>query len=93
LRRPHRRRRQERERGRREALRRAIEVTDPAERERYGVALEAHIGWRPSGDFHLFGLDITEVGFFAVVGDGHDVRTWVPPATPGLATPGSATGS
>ncbi|HEX3841036.1 MAG TPA: pyridoxamine 5'-phosphate oxidase family protein [Acidimicrobiales bacterium] len=61
---------------------RAVEVADPAERERYGVALEAPIGWRPSGDFHLFGVDITEVGYLAVVGDGHDVRTWVPTAGP-----------
>jgi hypothetical protein len=61
---------------------RAVDVADPAERERYAVALEAQIGWRPSGDFHLFRVDITEVGYFAVVGDGHDVRTWVPPAAP-----------
>jgi hypothetical protein len=62
---------------------RAMEVADPAEREGYGVALEAQIGWRPGGDFHLFGVEITEVGYFAVVGDGHDVRTWVPPAGSG----------
>lgn len=57
---------------------RAVEVSDRAERERYGVALEAHIGWRPPGDFHLFGVDITEVGYFKVAGDDHDVRTWIP---------------
>ncbi|HWD51688.1 MAG TPA: pyridoxamine 5'-phosphate oxidase family protein [Acidimicrobiales bacterium] len=58
---------------------RARDVTDAAERGRYGVALEAHIGWRPSGDdYHLFAVDITQVGYVAVVGEGHDVRTWVP---------------
>jgi hypothetical protein len=61
---------------------RAFEVSDSAERERYGQALEAHIGWRPSGDFHLFGVDINEVGYFAVVGEDHDVRTWAPAPSP-----------
>jgi len=54
---------------------RCLEVTDPGERERYPVSLEEAIGWRPEGDFHLFALDITEVGSFAVVDGGHDVRT------------------
>ena len=57
---------------------RVRDVHDPDERERYGVALEAAIGWRPDGDFHLFAVDITEVGYFAVVDGGHDVRTWRP---------------
>ena len=57
---------------------RAVEVTDPDERERYGVALDALIGWRPDGPFHLFTLDLTEVGYFASVDGAHDVRTWRP---------------
>ena len=57
---------------------RVRDVVDPDERERYGVALEAAIGWRPDGDFHLFAVDVTEVGFFRVVDGGHDVRTWRP---------------
>jgi Pyridoxamine 5'-phosphate oxidase len=57
---------------------RAVEVSDGTERERYCTALEARIGWRPDGDFHLFCVDITEVGFFAAVGDGHESRTWRP---------------
>ena len=57
---------------------RAVEVTDDTERERYGTGLEARIGWRPGGELHLFCVDITEVGFFAVVGDGHESRTWRP---------------
>ena len=49
------------------------------------MALEAHIGWRPGdGEYHLFAIDITEVGYFAVVGEDHDVRTWVPTRDSGL---------
>jgi hypothetical protein len=63
---------------------RARDITDATERERYCVELEAHIGWRPSGeDYHLFGIDITEVGYFAVVGEDHDVRTWIPTGAAG----------
>jgi hypothetical protein len=57
---------------------RVRDVVDPVERERYGVALEGAIGWRPDGDFHLFAVDVTEVGFFRVVDGGHDARTWRP---------------
>ena len=57
---------------------RARDVVDPAERDRYGAALQAAIGWRPEGDFHLFALDVTEVGYFKVTDGGHDVRTWRP---------------
>ncbi|HEY4928830.1 MAG TPA: pyridoxamine 5'-phosphate oxidase family protein [Acidimicrobiales bacterium] len=57
---------------------RVRDVVDPDVRERYGVALEAAIGWRPDGDFHLFAVDVVEVGFFRVVDGGHDVRTWHP---------------
>jgi hypothetical protein len=57
---------------------RAVEVDDPGERRRYGDALFARIGWRPSGDFHLFVVDVEEVGFFRV--DKEDAggvhRTW-----------------
>ena len=55
---------------------RALDVADPAERERYCTALEAAVGWRPDGEFHLFAVDLTEVGYFAVVNGSHDVRTW-----------------
>ena len=57
---------------------RVRDVIDADERERYGLALMAAIGWRPDGDFHLFAVDVTEVGYFAVVDGGHDVRTWRP---------------
>jgi hypothetical protein len=59
---------------------RAVDVADADERERYGRALEARIGWRPAGDYHLFAVDITEVGYFVVAGEGHNARTWAAPA-------------
>jgi hypothetical protein len=55
---------------------RVVDIVDPDERERYAVALYARIAWRPDGDFHLFAVDINEVGYFRVVGDGHEVRHW-----------------
>jgi len=58
---------------------RAVAVEDAEEREQYCTALEAHIGWRPDGDFHLFAVEVTEVGYFAVVGEGHQTRTWRAP--------------
>ena len=57
---------------------RAVDVVDPGERARYGAALEETIGWQPEGDFHLFAVDITEVGWFRVVDGGHDTRVWRP---------------
>jgi hypothetical protein len=57
---------------------RAVEITDDAERDRYGAALLAKIGWRPEGDFHLFALDIDEVGYFRVEGTVHRVWHWRP---------------
>lgn len=56
----------------------ARDIADPGERAHYAAALEAAIGWRPEGEFHLFALDLTEVGYFAAVDSGHDVRTWRP---------------
>ena len=57
---------------------RARDVADSDGRERYGAALEQAVGWRPEAEFHLFTVDVTEVGYFAVVDGGHDVRTWRP---------------
>jgi hypothetical protein len=56
----------------------AREITAAAERDRYGEALLAKIGWRPPGDFHLFAIDIDEVGYFRVEGDRHRVWHWRP---------------
>jgi hypothetical protein len=58
---------------------RALDIADADERGRYCRALEARIGWRPDGDFHLFAVDITEVGYFVVAGEGHETRTWTAP--------------
>jgi hypothetical protein len=57
---------------------RAIEIFDPDERHRYGTALHAKIGWRPAGDFHLFAVDIDEVGYIRVDGAVHRVWHWRP---------------
>ncbi len=57
---------------------RALAVEAPDQKERYCVALEARIGWRPEGYFHLFAVDITEVGYFVVADGGHRTRTWRP---------------
>jgi hypothetical protein len=57
---------------------RGIEISDPDERDRYGTALSAKIGWRPTGDFHLFAVDIEEVGYFRVEGSVHRVWHWRP---------------
>jgi hypothetical protein len=62
---------------------RAIERADPEERSRYGAALFDRIGWRPPGDFHLFSVDIEEVGYFRVEGTGHRVGHWCPGQTLG----------
>jgi pyridoxamine 5'-phosphate oxidase-like protein len=57
---------------------RTAEVSDADEREHYCVALESKIGWRPDGDFHLFAVDIVQVGFVQF-GDGRQVgRVWQP---------------
>ena len=55
---------------------RAVDIVDPDERERYGVALHDRIGWRPDEEFHLFAVDIDEVGFFQVVDGEHEVHHW-----------------
>ncbi len=56
----------------------AVSVDDAETRDRYGSALFERIGWRPEGEFHLFAVDITEVGYFCAVEGGHDTRTWRP---------------
>jgi pyridoxamine 5'-phosphate oxidase-like protein len=57
----------------------ARDVQDPEEREGYCRALEAKIGWRPDDDpFHLFKVDVTEVGWWRVAGSAHESRAWRP---------------
>ena len=58
---------------------RAHDVRDPTEREAYCQALKAKIGWRPEDDqFHLFRVEVAEVGWFQVVGDKHETKAWRP---------------
>jgi hypothetical protein len=57
---------------------RGLETDDEDERDGYGAALLAKIGWRPTGDFHLFTVDIDEVGYFRVEGSAHRVWHWRP---------------
>jgi hypothetical protein len=55
---------------------RAVPIEDPALREAYGDATEAEIGWRPTGDFHLFSLDIAEAAFVIYEEDEQRTTRW-----------------
>jgi hypothetical protein len=56
----------------------ARDVPEPARRTAYGDVLEKQIDWRPQEPFHLFSLDITQVGYCRF-GDGRQViRRWYP---------------
>jgi Pyridoxamine 5'-phosphate oxidase len=57
---------------------RAVNLTDDAAwRDRYGDATEARIGWRPTGRFHLFTVDIASAGF-ALFGPERYGLAWSP---------------
>lgn len=49
---------------------RAVPVEDADVIERYGQALFEKIGWRPSGQFHLFALDIEDAVFIKYLENG-----------------------
>lgn len=56
---------------------RAIEISDPDERERYCVALFEKIGWRPEGeDWHLFALDIEQAVYQAFENEQRKTAVW-----------------
>jgi hypothetical protein len=59
----------------------ARQETDPAVQRRYGDAVAASLGWRPEpGLFHLFAVDIAEVGYLRYdppTGDQH-AAMWPP---------------
>jgi hypothetical protein len=56
----------------------ARDVPELDRREKYCVILEEQIDWRPTEPFHLFTLDLTEVGYCRF-GDGSQViRRWRP---------------
>ena len=40
-------------------------VEDSRRRDAYSDATEARIGWRPSGPFHLFAIDVESAGFIS----------------------------
>jgi hypothetical protein len=62
---------------------RALESFDADEREAHAQVCFEKIGWRPEGDeWHLFNLDIEEVGYTRF-GDGKQwVQTWRPGGPP-----------
>jgi len=58
---------------------RAVESFDETERDVYGVALEAKIGWRPEGkEWHLFRVAITQVAWVQIVEDKQHSQVWRP---------------
>lgn len=57
---------------------RGLPVEDADEREAYCRALEAAIGWRPSGDYHLFAVDIDEVGWVRLGSGPREILHWRP---------------
>ena len=58
---------------------RAVPVTDSAVAARFAGVVAERLGWRPEvGRFHLFRVDISEVGWFRVVGSEHETRAWRP---------------
>ena len=54
----------------------ARDVHEPDERESYCVALQAAIDWRPDTDYHLFAIEVAEIGWYRYEGAAHDVRSW-----------------
>ena len=59
---------------------RAVEVHDPAVRERYCAAIQARIDWHPTGDYHLFVLDVEHAATvrFRAEDGMMTVRRWYP---------------
>jgi len=55
----------------------ASEVADERRRRAYGDATDARIGWRPTGPFHLFAIDIEGAGFISFGSDRRMMR-WSP---------------
>ena len=51
---------------------RAVNVDDPAKRERYGEELFKKINWRPEEPYHLFALDIHSVALVRSSADGQE---------------------
>jgi hypothetical protein len=57
----------------------AENVTDPIRRERHCQVTEEEIGWRPGDDhYHVFSVDIHEVGYTVFHGDEPTIYSWRP---------------
>jgi hypothetical protein len=48
------------------------------EREAYGRALFEVTAWRPSGDYHLFAVEVEEVAWVRLGGGPRELLLWVP---------------
>jgi hypothetical protein len=53
----------------------AHEIADPTLRERFADTQEAAIGWRPTGDFPLFAVDILRAAYISF-GQGRRLLRW-----------------
>jgi hypothetical protein len=56
---------------------RAVEVTDPQQRERYALTLENKIEWRPADPYHLFCMDIEHAAYIRF-GEDREALRWSP---------------
>ena len=55
---------------------RALDVDDPAKRERYREELFKKINWRPEERYHLFVIDVKSVAFVRSSAEGQEFRMW-----------------
>jgi hypothetical protein len=56
----------------------AEHVTDAGRRERHCEVTEQEIGWRPEDEFHVFSVDVREVGYTLFGGDEPKIYSWSP---------------
>jgi hypothetical protein len=54
---------------------RALAISDPAVRERYGQVIFEAIGWRPDEPYPLFGIDIDSAAYISF-GEGRRLFRW-----------------
>jgi hypothetical protein len=65
----------EAKRGDFKAYGRAVEVTEPTLRQRYGDTVYAAINWRPEEPYPLFALEVESAAYISF-GDGHRLLRW-----------------
>lgn len=56
---------------------RARDVQEPELRDAYRAAIRARIDWEPTGDFHLFAIEVHSAGFL-LFGEGGYGMAWDP---------------